>query len=86
MNQSPAPPSGANFSRPCNLSSIKPNLQALARAGKHRRLLTPIQAEFYRQLCDAWAYYRPTQPPRYKGEIDGLVDAIAEFRVSEVAQ
>lgn len=84
MNHHHAPP-GAKLSRPCELSSIKPNLLALIEKGKHCRLLTPIQAEFYQHLCDAWAFYRPSQPPRYQGEIDGLVDAIAEFRVSEVA-
>jgi hypothetical protein len=78
-----APTTGANFSRPCDLNSIRPNLLALIEKGKHRRQLTPLQCDFYQELCKAWAYYRPSQPPRYRGQIDGLIDAIAEYRVAE---
>lgn len=82
MNHSPAPATGATFSRPCNLSSIRPNLQALAaKAEANGGHLTPIQARLYLQLWEAWQYYRPSQPAKLKGEVDGLCDAIAAFEV-----
>ncbi|MBE9159734.1 hypothetical protein IQ265_23275 [Nodosilinea sp. LEGE 06152] len=82
MNQPPAPPPGANFQCPCNLSSIRPSLLALSKKARaNGGQLTPIQAELYSELCEAWQYYRPTQPPKFKGEVDGLVDAIGAFRV-----
>lgn len=74
---------GANFSQPCSLSNIKPNLQALIDKGKHRRMLTPLQCDLYQELCKAWDYYRNSQPPRYRGEVDGMIHAIAEYRVGE---
>lgn len=86
MNHPPAPATGANFSCPCNLSSIKPSLQALASKAKAQGgSLTPTQAQLYLQLYDGWQYYRASQPARFRGEVDGLCDAIGEFRVSEVA-
>ena len=81
MNQSPGPTSGPKFSRPCELSTIEPNLLALVEKGKSAGGLTPTQCALYMRLCEAWDYYRPSQPPRYRGRLDGLVDAIAAFEV-----
>lgn len=82
MNHPPAPTTGATFSCPCNLSSIKPSLQALAaKAEANGGQITPIQAQLYRQLEEGWQYYRLSQPARFRGEVDGLCDAIAAFEV-----
>ncbi|MGB5972695.1 MAG: hypothetical protein WBG38_05225 [Nodosilinea sp.] len=82
MTQSTAPPVGATFQRPCNLSSIKPRLQTLASQAKaNGGSMTPTQAQLYLQLYEAWQYYRPTQPARYQAEVDGLCDAIGSLPV-----
>lgn len=82
MDHLNAPTSGATFSCLCNLSSIKPSLQALAsKAQSNGGSLTPTQAQLYLQLWEAWQYYRPTQPARFKGEVDGLCDAIGDLPV-----
>jgi hypothetical protein len=82
MNQPPAPTTGANFSCPCDLISIRPNLQALAAKAKaNGGQLTPTQARLYLQLYDAWQYYRGSQPARFRGEVDGLCDAIGDLPV-----
>jgi hypothetical protein len=82
MNQPPAPTSGATFSRPCNLDSIRPSLQALAaKATANGGHLTPTQAQLYLQLYEGWQYYRASQPARFKGEVDGLCDAIGSLPV-----
>ena len=82
MDNSNAPPSGAAFSRPCNLESIKPSLNALAaRAEASGGSLTPTQAQLYLQIYEAWQYYRPTQPASFRAEIDGLCDAIGDLPV-----
>lgn len=86
MNQSSAPTSGATFSRPCNLSSIKPSLQALlAKASSNSGQLTPKQALFYGELCIGWEYYRDSQPARFKREVDELVEAIGDLPVVVMA-
>ncbi len=67
---------------PCNLSSIKPSLQALAKKAKAQGgSLTPTQAQLYLQLHEAWQYYRASQPLRFRGEVDGLCDAIGDLPV-----
>lgn len=82
MTQPIAPTLGATFSRPCNLESIKPSLQALAsRAKATGGSLTPTQAQYYLQLYEAWQYYRDSQPARFRGEVDGLCDAIGDLPV-----
>ena len=82
MNEPHAPTLGATSSCPCNLSSIKPSLQALASKAKASGgQLTPTQAQLFEQLCEAWQYYRTTQPPRFRGEVDGLMDAIGDLPV-----
>lgn len=82
MNQPPAPSPGATFQRPCNLSSIRPSLQALlAKALANDEQLTPNQAELYGQLCEGWQFYRASQPAHMRQQIDELVDAIGRLRV-----
>lgn len=67
---------------PCALTSIKPSLQALVRQAKAQGgSLTPTQAQLYLQLCEAWQFYRASQPLRFRGEVDGLVDAIGDLPV-----
>lgn len=82
MDKLAAPSVGATFSRPCNLESIRPSLQSLAsRAKANGQNLTPIQADYYRQLCEAWEFYRQSQPAMFRSEVDDLVNAIGAFRV-----
>lgn len=82
MNHPPAPATGANFSCPCALTSIKPSLQALASKAKAQGgSLTPTQAQLYLRLHEGWQYYRDSQPLRFRGEVDGLCDAIGSLPV-----
>lgn len=81
MNEPIAPTLGATSLCPCSLSSIRPSLQALASAAQASGGLTPTQAQAYLTLYQAWQYYRPTQPPRFQSEMDGLVDAIGDIPV-----
>ena len=64
MNNPHAPTLGATSSCPCNLSSIKPSLQALASKAKASGgQLTPTQAQLFEQLCEAWQYTAPLSRP-----------------------
>ncbi|MBW4486112.1 MAG: hypothetical protein KME14_26615 [Tildeniella torsiva UHER 1998/13D] len=86
MNHPHAPTTGATFSCPCNLSSIKPSLQALAaKAEANGGHLTPTQAQLYLQLYQGWQYHRASQPARFRGEVDGLCDAIGSLPVVVMA-
>ncbi|PZV07837.1 MAG: hypothetical protein DCF32_06295 [Leptolyngbya sp.] len=58
------------------------SLQALAsKAQAQGGSLTPTQARLYLQLYDGWQYYRASQPLRFRGEVDGLCDAIGDLPV-----
>ena len=82
MNQPPGPTSGPKFSRPCALNCIRPNLQALAdKAKDNGGSLTPAQAQDFLKLYEAWQFYRLQQPARFRGEVDGLCDAIGDLPV-----
>ena len=83
MNNPHAPTLGATSSCPCNLSSIKPSLQALASKAKASGgQLTPTQAQLFGELCDAWEYYRDSQLPGFRAVVDVLVDAIGDLPVA----
>jgi hypothetical protein len=57
-------------------------LQALAaKATANGGHLTPTQAQLYLQLYEGWQYYRDSQPARFRGEVDRLVDAIGSLPV-----